>query len=186
MDEVQNVEGWELFVSRLQRLGYNLVVTGSNSKLLSRDLATHLTGRYVAIELFPFSFAEVLDARDLAAPATTAARGRVAALLETYLNEGGFPESVLSGYSGPYLRELHDKIVTRDIAARYRVKYYRTLKELSLYCFSNPATRVTYNSIQRTFGLRSVHTAKSYLHYLEEAYLVFPVAPFAAQYDWIS
>jgi uncharacterized protein len=180
-DELQNVPGWELFVSRLGRLGYNLVVTGSNAKLLSRELATHLTGRYVAIELLPFSFAEVLDARGLGRPRTTRERGAVAAAFETYLHEGGFPEIVLSGYSGPYLRELHDKIVTRDITARYHVKHYRTLKELSLYCFANPATRATYNSLQRTFGFRSVHTAKSYLHYLEEAYLVFEVSPFLAK-----
>jgi hypothetical protein len=179
LDEVQNVDGWELFVNRLQRLGYNLVITGSNSRLLSRDLATHPTGRYVAIELFPFSFAEFLDARRSPRPTTTAERGRVRALLDVYAREGGFPESVLFGYSGPYLRELHDKIVTRDIAARYHVEHHRTLKELSLYCFSNPATRVTYNSVQRTFAFRSVHTAKSYLHFLEEASLVFLVVPFA-------
>jgi hypothetical protein len=179
MDEVQNVAGWELFVARLQRAGYNLVITGSNSKLLSKELATHLTGRYLAIELFPFSFAEVVRARGLASPRSTRERGRVAGLFDDYAREGGFPEMTLSGYSAPYLRELHDKIVTRDIAARYRVKYYRTLKEISLYCFSHPATRLTYNSVQRTFGLRSVHTAQSYLHYLEEAYLIFLVEPFA-------
>lgn len=180
-DEIQNVPGWELFVSRLGRLGFNLVVTGSNAKLLSRELATHLTGRYVAIELFPFSFAEALDARGLGETRTTRGRGSLAAAFESYLREGGFPEMVLSGYSGPYLRELHDKIVTRDITARYHVKHYRTLKELSLFCFANPATRATYNSLQRTFGFRSVHTAKSYLHYLEEAYLVFEVPPFVAK-----
>jgi predicted AAA+ superfamily ATPase len=185
LDEVQNVGGWELFVNRLQRLGLNLVVTGSNAKLLSRELATHLTGRYLPIELFPFSFGEFLDARGVTSPRTPVAtreRGRLELLLQEYALSGGFPEMVLSGYSARYLRELHDKIVSRDIAARYQVRYHRTLKELSLYFFSNPATRVTYNSLQRTFDLRSVHTAKNYLHFLEEAYLIFVVPPLSIRF----
>ena len=182
LDEVQNVTGWELFVNRLHRLGHNLVVTGSNSKLLSRELATHLTGRYVAVELFPFSFGEFLSARGVAAPGKsvpTRDRAGLEERLREYGLVGGFPEMVLSGPSGEYLRELHDKIVSRDIAARYRVKHPRTLKELSLYCFSNPATSITYNRVQRAFGLRSVHTAEKYVHFLEEAYLILLARPFS-------
>ncbi len=188
LDEIQNVPGWELFVNRLHRSGQNLVVTGSNSKLLSRELATHLTGRYVAIELFPFSFREFLSARGETAPpgltVTTRQRGRFEEKLREYAVVGGFPEVVLSGppATGPYLRELHDKIVSRDVAARYHVKYPRTLKELSLYCLSNPAAAMTYNRIQRAFGFRSVHTVENYLHYLEEAYLILPARPFSFKF----
>jgi len=185
LDEIQNVKGWELFVNRLHRAGRNLVVTGSNSKLLSRELSTHLTGRYVPIELFPFSFREFLSARGESAPGpdvTTRERGRIEERLREYAALGGFPEMVLSGMSAEYLRELHDKIVSRDIAARYRVKHLRTLKELSLYCFSNPAAPTTFNRIQRTFGFKSVHTAENYLHFLEEAYLVLPARPFAFRF----
>lgn len=185
LDEIQNVPDWELFVNRLHRAGQNLVITGSNSKLLSRELATHLTGRYVAIELFPFSFREFLSARGQSPPGRTVTSRERAGLeekLREYALGGGFPEVVLSGTSGAYLRELHDKIVSRDIAARYRVKYPRTLKELSLYCFSNPATPMTYNRIQRTFDFKSVHTAGNYLHFLEEAYLVLTARPFAFKF----
>ena len=185
LDEIQNVPGWELFVNRLQRAGYNLVLTGSNSKLLSRELATHLTGRYIPIELFPFSFREFLDARDESLPGTsvsTRERAHFEELLRNYGEVGGFPEMVLSGTSGLYLRELHDKIVSRDVAARYRVKHPRALKGISLYCFSNPGTSLTYNSLQRTFDLKSVHTAGNYLHYLEEAYLIFVARPFAFKF----
>jgi predicted AAA+ superfamily ATPase len=185
LDEIQNVPGWELFVSRLQRAGRNLVVTGSNSKLLSRDLASHLTGRYAAIELFPFSFREFLSARKRLLPEKTVSTQERAGLEESlreYALVGGFPEMVLSGYSGIYLRELHDKIVTRDISARYRVKHPRTLKELSLYCFSNPSAALTYNRVQRTFDLKSVHTAENYVHFLEEAYLILQARPFAFEF----
>ncbi|MBI2900435.1 MAG: ATP-binding protein [Planctomycetes bacterium] len=185
LDEVQNVEGWELFVNRLHRLGWNLVVTGSNSKLLSRELATHLTGRYVPIEVFPFSFREFLAARDAPVPSaapTTRERAGIEERLREYALVGGFPEMVVSGPSGGYLRELHDKIVSRDIAARYRVKHPRTLKELSLYCFSNPGAPMTYNRVQRAFDFRSVHTAESYVGFLEEAYLILPARPFAFKF----
>jgi predicted AAA+ superfamily ATPase len=185
LDEIQNVSGWELFVNRLQRAGHNLVVTGSNSKLLSRELATHLTGRYVAIELFPFSFREFLTARGDSLHGSAVSTRERAALeerLREYGEVGGFPEMVLSGSSAEYLRELHDKIVTRDIAARYRVRQPRTLKELSLYCFSNPATSLTHNSVKKTFDLKSVHTAGNYVQYLEEAYLILLARPFAFKF----
>jgi len=185
LDEVQNVAGWELFVNRLQRAGHNLVITGSNSKLLSRELSTHLTGRYVAIELFPFSFREFLVARGEPLPGTSVSTREKAHLeerLREYGEVGGFPEMVLSGSSAEYLRELHDKIVSRDIAARYKVRQPRTLKELSLYCFSNPATSLTHNSIKRTFDFKSVHTAGNYVHYLEEAYLILLARPFAFKF----
>lgn len=188
LDEVQNVAGWELFVNRLQRSGLNLVVTGSNSKLLSRELATHLTGRYLAIEVFPFSFREFLAARGVTPPAgevSTRGRVRLEELLREYVLVGGFPERVLSGMSGAYLRELHDKIVSRDIVSRFRVKYPRTLKELSLYCFSNPATLLTYQRVHRAFGFRSVHTAEAYVGFLEEAYLIFLAKTFSHKFTEI-
>lgn len=185
LDEVQNVLGWELFVNRLQRAGRNLVITGSNSKLLSRELATHLTGRYTAIEIFPFSFGEFLAARGDRPPGATvptAERARIEERFREYGVVGGFPDMVLSGFSGTYLRELHDKIISRDITARFQVRRPRTLKELSLYCFSNPATSLTHQSVKRTFDLRSVHTAGNYVGYLEEAYLILQAHPFAFRF----
>jgi hypothetical protein len=185
LDEVQNVEGWELFVSRLHRLGRNLVVTGSNSKLLSRELTTHLTGRYVPIELFPFSFREFLAARGAAVPGrspSTRERAAVEERLREYAVRGGFPDAVVSGVGDGYLRELHDKIVSRDVSARYHVRQPRTLKELSLYCFSNPAMELSYTRVAAMLGLRSVNTARSYVQFLEEAYLVFEARPFAMKF----
>lgn len=185
LDEIQNVEGWELFVNRLHRAGYNLVLTGSNSRLLSRELASHLTGRYVPIELFPFSFREFLAARGDEVPdsgVSTAARARLEERLREYVRLGGFPEVVLGAGADLYLRELHDKIVSRDIVARFRVRQPRTLRELSLYLFSNPATAVTDRSLMRTLGLRSPHTAANYLGFLEEAYLVLLLRPFALKF----
>jgi len=96
LDEVQNIEGWELFVNRLKRRGYNIVVTGSNSKLLSKELATHLTGRHFSLQLYPFSFAEFLLFKDVKAEEKdfyiTEKRAGIKRLLEEYLRIGGLPE----------------------------------------------------------------------------------------------
>ena len=92
-DEIQNVEAWPLFVNRLLRQGLHIVLTGSNAKLLSGELATHLTGRHHRIELFPFSFVDWchIHAVELA-PLTTKRRGLLARAFDEYLHTGGFPE----------------------------------------------------------------------------------------------
>lgn len=185
-DEIQNVDGWELFANRLQRQGYQILITGSNSKLLSKELATHLTGRHVSIELSPFSFREFLRAKK--EPLTvesfrdTKARALLYVRLEEYLKTGGFPEMVVSGYNGLYLRELYDKIISRDITARYHVKYCQILKEIALYSHANLGNRLTFHKIRNIFDIQSVHTVKNYLQYLSDAYLVFLLNAFSYKF----
>jgi hypothetical protein len=182
-DEIQNVDGWELFVNRLQRQGYNIIITGSNSKLLSKELSTHLTGRHISIELSPFSFREFLRARNFQwTTASLRDRALLYSLLEEYLHVGGFPEMVLGGYNALYLRELYDKIVSRDITYRYRVKYSNTLKEMAIYSHANLGSRLTFHKIKNIFDITSIHTVKNYFQYLMDAYLVFLVNAFSYKY----
>ena len=183
LDEVQNVEGWELFVNRLKRNGYNIVVSGSNSKLLSKELATHLTGRHFSVELYPFSFKEALLFKDFQVKEEdfyiTERRAAIKRLLEEYLMFGGLPEVFKIAAKGSYLRDLFDKIITRDIISRYNIKYVRDLKEIALYSISNFGSKISYNKIRNIFEVKSVHTVKNYLNYLEEAYLLFQINPFS-------
>lgn len=184
LDEIQNVEGWELFVNRLKREGYNIVITGSNAKLLSSELATHLTGRHIPIELFPFSFKEYLAYEGLSVERenglySTSDRAQIVNALEKHVKAGGFPESYRFETKGEYLRNLFDKIITRDIVQRYNIKYVKTLKEIALYCISNFSARMTYNKIKKMFDVKSVHTVKNYLNYLEECYLILSLPPFS-------
>lgn len=185
-DEIQNVEGWELFVNRLQRQGYNLVITGSNSKLLSKELATHLTGRYICIELMPFSFKEFLHARKFQWSSknvyTTQEKAALYFFLNEYIEQGGFPDMVLGGYNANYLRELYDKIISRDITYRYQVKYTLTLKEMALYSHANLGRRLTFHKIKNIFEISSVHTVKNYFQYLIDAYLLFLLNAFSYKY----
>lgn len=184
-DEIQNIEGWELFVSRLRRQGYVVIVTGSNSKLLGRELATHLTGRHFSMELYPFSFREYLNFKkklfkkeDLF---LTKRRVNLYRELKQYLRKGGFPESLTVEQPQVYLRELYTKIILQDIVSKYNLRHSNTLKDIAQYLLGNFATRQTYHKLKNIFEIKSVHTIKNYLGYLEEAYLIFQVTGFSAK-----
>jgi len=174
IDEVQNIEGWELFVNRLQRNGVKTFVTGSNANLLGRELATHLTGRTIQIEMLPFSFREFLvwknvDAHD----ATTRGKARIKRMLEEYSRVGGFPEAVREpGLRKEFHRGLYSSIINKDILVRRKIRYAKTFKELASTLMSNFSKMTTYNRLKKVHGIKSVHTAKNYVDFLAEAYLV--------------
>jgi len=175
-DEIQNVYGWELFVNRLMRQGYNIVLTGSNSKMLSRELATHLTGRSIQIELFPFSFREYLKLKnekyDKNQFNSTKKIAKIRLLLNEYIEYGGFPEINILENKNKYLRELFEKIIFRDIVERYKIRDITTLKELGLTMINYFSSLFTYNKLSNSLQINSVNTVKEYLSYLEETYLI--------------
>ncbi|MEK6846215.1 MAG: ATP-binding protein, partial [Nanoarchaeota archaeon] len=140
LDEIQNLEHWELFVNRLHRAGFQIFLTGSNAKLLAREMATHLTGRHRTLELFPFSFNEYLKAHQFTEDlGTTQGRSMVLQHLQEYLLRGGFPEIVVKKEEhGAYLRELYQRVVERDIVSRYHIAHQKTLKEIARSVMSNP------------------------------------------------
>ncbi|HUF37958.1 MAG TPA: ATP-binding protein [Anaerolineales bacterium] len=182
LDEIQNVPGWERFVRRFMDLGYKFYITGSNAALLSRELGTLLTGRYVPIELFPFSFPEFLNFRGERVPdlsrMTSTERARLSAALLAYLEAGGIPDA-LKYPDLPLLRSLYDDVLYRDIAARYRLEAVSALRELAFYLFSNPANLVSYNKLKGQLNLGSVNTVSSYIEYLENSWLIFTLNVYA-------
>jgi len=177
LDEAQNVYGWELFVNRLQRQGFNVIVTGSNAKLLSRELATHLTGRHTPLELFPFSFKEYLEYYGVKFNLkllSTKDRGILKRSFNDFIQKGGFPEALKEDVRpDSYLRSLYSSIVDKDVILRKKIKYATTLKDISNYLISNCSCQISFNKIKNIFNLRSIHTALNYVSYLEEAYLFF-------------
>ena len=183
-DEIQNLKGWELFVNKLHRRGHNLVVTGSNARLLSKELATALTGRYVEMELLPFSFREYLDARDAdSAPDSLALpekRGMLLKHLDDYLDNGGFPEVVTKDLEPrSYLGTLFDAVLFKDIVRRHDVRQPQRLYELAHYLASNYCGEFTSTRLKNALNFRSVDTVQNYLGYLEEAYLFFTLTRFS-------
>ena len=176
IDEIQNITGWERFVRRFMDQGIKFFITGSNTSLLSRELGTRLTGRYIAVELFPFSFTEFLRFKGYNIPdltrLTTIETAQLQQALNEYLSLGGIPEP-LKYPDLPLRRTLYDDILYRDIATRYRIEEVRALKELAFFLMSNPASQVSFNKLKEQFRLGSVNTIKNYIEYMEKSWLIF-------------
>jgi uncharacterized protein len=176
LDEIQNVSGWEHFVRRFMDMGFKFYITGSNASLLSQELGTRLTGRYIPIELFPFSFREFLLFRQVGLPdldrPTTTSLAFLQAQLNRYLELGGIPQALQ--YPDLRLHQwLYDDILYRDIVARYHVSEIRALKELAFLLLSNPAGLVSFNKLKATLRLGSVNTVKNFVEYLQSSWLLF-------------
>lgn len=176
-DEIQNVDGWHLFVNRLLRLGMRLIITGSNAKLLSSELTTHLTGRYHEIRLFPFSFRDFCDFKKI--PADLPTTKNIAALkntLDTYLIEGGFPELDSLQDKHGYVSSLIDAIITKDIMKRFRIRNENGLKTLANHLINNSAQIVNTSELVDTLKIGSDKTIRNYIDYLSQAFLIMPLA----------
>lgn len=186
LDEVQNVNGWERFVNRLKEQGYKVFVTGSNSKLLSREFGTYLTGRYVVYKIYPFSFVEYIRYKE---PEILGAIQEDENLLlaekspiiekyfEEYLKYGGFPE-FLRTKSVDFLKNLYESILYKDIIARYDIQSDFTLKQLANTAVSNIARPISYRSY-KSFGIKSSTTVSQYFEYLTNTFLFFLLPKFA-------
>lgn len=171
-DEIQNIEGWHLFVNRLLRTGLRVFVTGSNARLLSGELATHLTGRYNEIHLFPFSFSEYCDFHcvDKKDEVTKADAGRKRAFME-YINDGGFPEMQWMRNKRGYVQGLIEAIVSKDIQKRFNIRNIGALRKTAHHLINNACQEVNYDKLAEVFGLTG-NTAKKYVDCLRQAFLV--------------
>ena len=180
-DEIQNVPKWELFISRLYREKRNIIITGSNGKLLGKDLATHLTGRHLSIEIFPFNFSEYLELKKFEIPAVWTSQQVVSVRshFSKFFNVGGFPEVLQGAPAGRYLRELFDRIISRDLVQRYKLRQSRGIKELALFLINNVGQRITYQKLAKSLGFKSVTTVRNYVSYLCDGYLLFELEAFS-------
>lgn len=181
-DEIQNLRNWELFVNKLQRRGYNLILTGSNARLLSRELATALTGRHIPIEILPFNFREFLKVKNFAwkEEFLPEEKGKILNYLDIYLENGGFPEVAVKNLEAKtYLDTLFDAVLLKDVVKRYKVRFSQKIYDLALYLISNFSNEFSFTKLKNILDFRSVNTIQNYLRYLEEAYLVFPLNRFS-------
>lgn len=179
VDEIQNVEGWQLFVNRLLRQKIHVFVTGSNSKLLSHELTTHLTGRYLKTELYPFSFSEyaTMQGIDIESKSVKATALRKRTLRE-YLLQGGFPELMHEQNRRGYVETLLNSIIKTDIASRFRVRHIEALRRIAAYLSDNFCQEFVASKVGALFGV-SDHTAENYYSYLKEAFLLLGVPKFS-------
>ena len=183
-DEIQNLPNWELFVNRLHRLGYNLIITGSNAELLSKELSTMLTGRHIPIEIMPFNFKEFLKAKkikiDYDLMSVPQKRGEWLNLISSYLIYGGFPEIVVKGFDPKeYLSTLFDSILFKDVVRRYKVRHSSLISDLASYLVNNFSNYYTLRKLQKALSFGSVSTVEKYMNYLKEAYLIAQLKHFS-------
>lgn len=181
-DEIQNIEDWELFVRRLHREKNKIFITGSNASLLSSELSSRLTGRHVVVELLPFSFREYLRYHNVTYTENSFLITQEKAILKKHFNEflenGGMPE-YLEHKNPLVLQAVYENILYKDVIVRNEVKEVKALRELSLDLLSNIGTPLSYSKIKNNLNLGSVNTVKNYIHYLENAYLIFTLDRFS-------
>jgi predicted AAA+ superfamily ATPase len=174
-DEIQNLDKWELFVNRLQRQGYNIILTGSNSKLLSKERSTHLTGRHQEINLLPFSFREFIKLEN-----SELTESEIQTKLVHYITYGGYPEPLIKKIDyKDYLSTLFSSIIYKDIVKRFKIRAPLAIEDLATYLISNIANEYSYNTLTQTTKCKSVHTIEKYLNYLEEVFIFFKLHRFS-------
>lgn len=175
LDEVQNLDAWDLWVSELYRLGKNLIITGSNAKMLSSEMATVLTGKYIQVEMLPFSLEEFFDWNKIDLKALKPEQQTdTSALTDDYMRNGGYPEVVASRQlTRSYLDTLFDSIVWKDVAKRHNVRNITDLNNLAMYLVSNFCNPVSANDLSEDLGFASVNTTKKFMDYLHEPYLFY-------------
>ncbi len=169
LDEMHELEGWELFVLEKIDEGYRICVTGSNAALLKGERASKLTGRHISLELFPFSYHEFL-----AYCKTKPGRGSV----EEYLEIGGFPRFVQTR-DELHLLELFDDIVYRDVIVRHGIRDVAAVKRLAAYLAENPGCRFSASRMLRPLGVSNASTVTQWCDWLEDAYLFFFVPKYS-------
>ena len=172
LDEIQDVDGWYLFVNRLLRTDLHIFVTGSNAKLLSGELATHLTGRYNEIHLFPFSFSEYCQYHhiDTQGITTKAEAERKRAFMD-YIHDGGFPEMQGLRNKRAYVQSLIEAILRKDIQKRFKIRNIEALRKLAHHLINNACQEVNYDEMSELLGIAD-KTAKKYIDYLGQAFLI--------------
>lgn len=182
LDEIQNIAGWHLFVNRLLRQKMHILVTGSNAKLLSGELATHLTGRNEQIELFPFSFTDFCICKNIDTISyTTKAIASRRNAFDEYIKQGGFPELINKKNKNRYVSNLISNILKRDIEQRHTIKYTETFEQLAYHLMNVVPTIIVENELAELLNIKSNHTVKNYIGFLKEAYLLLGVKKYSTK-----
>lgn len=180
-DEIQNIKGWERFVRRLYDSGNKIYITGSNANLLSKELGTHLTGRYIQYELFPFSFREYLKLTGIEFSEkhlyTTEGRATMSKAFTDFFFEGGFPQFV-ENKNVEYLKSLYESILYRDVMIRNNLTNEREIVELIYYLAGNVSKLSSFNALSKTIGVKSSTTVKNYVDFIENTYMLFYISKF--------
>jgi len=173
IDEIQNIEKWERFIRRIYEEGYKIFITGSNAKLLSSELSTHLTGRYFKIEVYPFSFKECLIFNNIDfKKASSSNRIKIMKAFDDYLVSGGFPDFI-KYKDEEFLKRTYEDVVYKDIITRFGIKEVASFRRVSSFVFSNFTKKIGYKKIAENLEIKSPISVRDYIGFLQESYLIF-------------
>lgn len=181
IDEIQNIDRFENFVRRFYDAGFKFFITGSNSRLLSRELGTKLTARYIDINLSPFYFSEFLRLKEFSVDKNDVYLSEKKAMIKKYfseyVNSGGMPEYLIY-HDENLIAKAYEDIVIKDIAIRYNIENVANMRELYRYLISNFSNKFSYQSLLKIVKIGSVNTVKKFIGYLSDAYVVSEVSKF--------
>lgn len=190
-DEIQIIQGWEKFARRMADSKERIYITGSNAKMLSREIETTLGGRFLEKHVAPYSFGEYLTAREIPHQPSdligTKTRARIDAALQHYLEEGGLPESLIYHSKREYLSTVLQRIILGDIVSRNNLKNDYTLRVLIKKIAESICNEVSYSKLHGTLKGIGFSTSKDtvidYISYAKEAYLLFTVQNFFSAFS---
>ena len=180
-DEIQNVPKWQLWVNTLLRQKKRIVITGSNSRLLTDELATYMTGRFIPTELLPFSFAEYRAWLRRGNARTTVAKVELRRDYDRYFLNGGMPESFVHPDVRRYVETLYHSILLRDVLQRHRLRDTKRFMDTAYVIMNNFATEFSCNRIAGQLGIKNAVTVQTYIHYLNESYLIRTVQMYGSR-----
>ncbi|PIU22215.1 MAG: hypothetical protein COT14_02290 [Candidatus Diapherotrites archaeon CG08_land_8_20_14_0_20_30_16] len=176
-DEIQNVNGWEKFVNTLAKT-YNVFITGSNSKLLSKELGTFLTGRHTDFLILPFTFKDIITIKDKNKIDKYNLKdiSKIKKHFDDYMIYGGYPDVVLN--RGLDLNILIKDVIYKDIIYRYTIKEKSVIESLAIDLLYKYGKYFSYTKEAEQFSI-APETIKNYISYLEDAYLLFVLPKFS-------
>jgi len=182
LDEIQNIKNWESLVRLLHEKNLKIIISGSSSKLLSKEIATQLRGRTLSYYLFPLTFKEFLDFKNIKIKSERDIYSyyqEIKSLLNEYLEFGSFPQVVLENNKENkkrLIKEYLDLIVFKDIVERYKIKNKFLINELIYFCLNNYSSTISFDSIYKLFKQKykiSKKTIVNYFQYLENSFFIF-------------
>ncbi|MBM3200160.1 ATP-binding protein [Candidatus Woesearchaeota archaeon] len=179
LDEIQETAGWEKWVDRIKEK-HPILITGSNSKLLSKEISTILTGRSINISLYPFSFREFLESRKTDInnwELNLKSHSRIRKEFSEYISTGGIPKVIVDN-DKRLLQENYENILYRDIIKRFNQNLEKPIKEISVYLLSNISNRLSIRALSKTAQIKNLSTIKSILDTFEKAFVFFFVNKF--------
>jgi len=186
LDEIQNIKGWERFARRLADSKYRVFVTGSNAQMLSKEIYTTLGGRFIACEVFPFSFLEYLTWHGVVLDKNweyTDIRTQVIKMFSNYFYFGGFAESFEMNDKRAWLNSLYQKILLGDIISRNEIRNESAIrvlvKKLAESVMQPSSVSRLKNIVDATGNTISRNTITDYIHFLSDACLIFGISNFS-------